>query len=100
MTVLARPSSIGKQAFVQYAQRGVIVKSVELGERSADVVQALSGIDVVVSCMTLLALKEEMALVEAAHEAGVRRYVPSFFGPACPPRGVMIMRDMVSDILT
>lgn len=88
---------MGKQVFVEYAKRGVLVKSVELDGPPDAVTQALSGMDVVVSCMTLRQLKEEMALVTAAHEAGVGRYVPSFFGPVCPPRGVMLAREMVSD---
>jgi len=36
-----------------------------------------------------------MALIEASSQAKVQRYVPSFFGPACPPRGVMKLREAV-----
>lgn len=64
-------------------------------EQSDSLIQALTGMDVVVSCMTLRSLKEEMALVDAASMARVGRYVPSFFGPCCPPRGVMPFREMV-----
>ncbi|KAH8653902.1 hypothetical protein BGZ61DRAFT_435321 [Ilyonectria robusta] len=96
VTALARPSSVSKDEYVEFAKRGVIIKPVELGGPSDALVQELLGIDVVISCLTLIQIKEEMALIAAAHEAGVGRYVPSFFAPCCPPRGVMLGRDMVS----
>ncbi|CAG9984505.1 unnamed protein product [Clonostachys byssicola] len=99
VTALARPPSLGKQVFVEYSQQGVIVKSVELDGPAGVVAQNLAGIDVVISCLTLRQMKEEMTLVTAAHEAGVSRYVPSFFGPVCPPRGVMLAREMKENIL-
>ncbi|OTA94710.1 hypothetical protein M434DRAFT_253549 [Hypoxylon sp. CO27-5] len=99
VTALARPVSVGKPEYVNIAARGVIVKPVELGGSSDAIVEVLTGMDVVISCMTLLQFKEEISLVEAASKAGVGRYVPSFFGPCCPPRGVMLAREMKEDIL-
>lgn len=93
-----RPSSLGKDVFVEYSQRGVVVKAVELDGPAGVISQVLAGIDVVISCMTLRQMEEEMTLITAAHEAGVSRYVPSFFGPVCPPRGVMLAREMVRRI--
>ncbi|KAJ5019713.1 Isoflavone reductase-like protein [Colletotrichum sp. SAR 10_99] len=43
--------------------------------------------DVVISCLTLLQFNEEMNLIEASSKANVARYIPSFWGPACEPRG-------------
>lgn len=37
----------------------------------------------------------EIALANAAKEAGVKRFIPSGFGPSCPPTGVLILRDFV-----
>ncbi|KAI8649779.1 NmrA domain-containing protein [Fusarium keratoplasticum] len=99
LTALARPASAGKPEYTKYAERGVIIKPVELKASSDPLVQALVGMDVVISCMTLLQLEEEMALIAAAYAAGVGRYVPSWFGPCCPPRGVMMAREMKEDIL-
>ncbi|KAJ3544856.1 hypothetical protein NM208_g2821 [Fusarium decemcellulare] len=99
VTALARPASTEKREYVELANRGAIIKPVELKPSSDALVQALAGMDVVISSMTLLSLQEEMTLIEAAHEARVGRYVPSFFGPCCPPRGVMLAREMKEDIL-
>ena len=95
MTALARPTSVQKQEYVEFAKRGVIVKAAELDGPLDAIIRLLEGVDVVISCMTLIQLKEELALVTAAKGAGVGRYVPSFFGPCCPPRGVMLLRGMV-----
>lgn len=99
VTALARPVSAGKRQYVEFAGRGVIIKPVELEASSDTLVQALSGMDVVISCMTLVQLREEMALIAGANAAGVGRYVPSCFGPCCPPRGVMLAREMVRDCI-
>ncbi|KAH8886018.1 NAD(P)-binding protein [Thozetella sp. PMI_491] len=99
VTALARPASLEKSQYIEFAKRGAIVKAIELQEPSDPLVQALIGIDVVISCMTLRALQEEMALITAADKASVGRYVPSFFAPCCPPRGVMLAREMKEGIL-
>ncbi|KAF1978941.1 NAD(P)-binding protein [Bimuria novae-zelandiae CBS 107.79] len=62
-------------------------------------VTTLSGIDVVISCMTILQMQEEFALIEASKAAGVGRYVPSFFGPCSPPRGVLMPVEMKGKML-
>jgi hypothetical protein len=95
-----RPSSLGKDVFVEYPQRGLVIKADELDGPAGVIAQVLAGIDVIISCMTLRQMEEEITLITAAYEAGVSRYVPSFFGPGCPPRGVMLAREMVSRIPT
>ena len=97
MVALARPVSAGKREYVEFSERGVIVKSIALDGPSDALVQALDGMDVVISCLTLIQFQEEVALITAASKAGVGRYVPSFFGPCCPPRGAMLLRDMVRE---
>ncbi|RSL83123.1 hypothetical protein CEP52_016791 [Fusarium oligoseptatum] len=99
VTALARPSSVNKPEYTKHAKRGAIITPVELKASSDLLVQAVVGMDVVISCMTLQQLDQEMALIEAVHTAGVGRYVPSWFGPCCPPRGVMLLRDMKEDLL-
>lgn len=95
MTALARHESARKPEYTELAERGAIVLPIDISEPSDELIQALTGKDVVISCMTLRQLKEEMALIDAASIAGVGRYVPSFFGPCCPPRGVMFLREKV-----
>lgn len=92
---MVRPASVDKPEFAEFAERGAVVKPLELSEPSEAVVQALTGMDVVISCLTLRALREEMNLVDAASAARVGRYVPSFFGPCCPPQGVSFLREKV-----
>lgn len=89
---LARPASVNKPVLSAFSARGAIVKSVDFSATDALVV-ALTGMHVVISCLTMLHHKEQMALIEASSQAKVQRYVPSFFGPACPPRGVMKVRS-------
>ncbi|KAJ0339230.1 hypothetical protein COL154_012514 [Colletotrichum chrysophilum] len=55
--------------------------------------------DVVISCLTLLQFTEEINLIEASSKANVGRYIPSFWGPACAPRGIMMIREMKEDLL-
>ncbi|CAG9951266.1 unnamed protein product [Clonostachys rosea f. rosea IK726] len=99
VTALVRPSSLGKDVFVEYPQRGLVIKADELDGPAGVIAQVLAGIDVIISCMTLRQMEEEITLITAAYEAGVSRYVPSFFGPGCPPRGVMLAREMKEDML-
>lgn len=42
---------------------------------------------------------ESEALIDAAHRAGVGRFVPSFFAPVMPQRGVMEVRDLREELL-
>jgi hypothetical protein len=83
---------------VEYSRRGVTVRAVDLSKVSDDVVEALTGMDVVIDCMTFLQATEEIVLIEASSKAKVGRYIPSFWGPVCPPRGVMFLRERVSRI--
>jgi hypothetical protein len=96
ITALVRAASVDKPVVVEYSRRGVNVKTVDLSTVSDDLVEALIGMDVVIDCMTLSQTKEEIVLIEASSKAKVGRFVPSLWGPACPPRGVMFLREKVS----
>ncbi|KAH7386317.1 hypothetical protein BKA64DRAFT_680697 [Cadophora sp. MPI-SDFR-AT-0126] len=95
---LARPESVGKQVLVDFSERGAIVKSVDLTEVTATVVGVLTGMDVVIACLTLAQYQEQMILIEASSRAKVKRYVPGFFAPPCPPRGVSSLREKKEDM--
>lgn len=90
-----RPASVNKDVVLRYAQQGATVKAVELSDATDALIQTLTGLDIVVCCLTLSQAKEENILIEACSAAKVGRYVPSFFGPVCPAYGVMMLRELV-----
>lgn len=95
---LARPESVNKHSYQDFVRRGVSVKPANF-QNIEELVPLLSGADVVISCLTLLQKEAEEAFIDAAYRAGVGRYVPSFFGPCAPPRGIMWMRDTKEELL-
>ncbi|KAI5925127.1 NAD(P)-binding protein [Camillea tinctor] len=80
-------------------ERGVAVKPVDLRGPLDAIKQLLIGIDMVISALILIQYAPEINLITASKEADAGRYVPSFFGPCCPPRGVMYIRDKKEDML-
>ncbi|KAK7455636.1 isoflavone reductase [Colletotrichum acutatum] len=93
VTALSRPTSIKKPELIDFTKRGVDVKAIELDGPTEAISGVLTNMDVVISCLTLFTFQEEMNLIEASSKANVGRYIPSFWGPACAPRGVMMLRD-------
>ena len=61
----------------------------------AALTEQLKGIDVVVSAVVFNALQDQIPLAAAAKEAGVKRFVPCFFGSPMP-RGLHNLYDNVS----
>ena len=53
----------------------------------------------VISCVLPTSHEEQLRLVEACKAAGVGRFVPSFFGPIVPARGILLLRDEKEDLL-
>ena len=64
-----------------------------------DLVQLLTGADVVISAVNAAVLTDQIPLVDAAKKAGVGRFVPCSFMTVAPPRGVMLLRETVSFLL-
>jgi hypothetical protein len=58
--------------------------------------ELLHGIEVVISTIDAANLLSQIPLVNASKAAGVRRFVPCSFATAAPPRGVIILNDLVS----
>lgn len=54
-------------------------KTVDFGS-SETIVPALKGIEVVVSCLSTAMMSSQNTLIDAANEAGVRRFIPAEFG--------------------
>lgn len=95
---LARPESINNERWQGLARRGVTVTPADFNDIEG-LVSLFTGADVVISCLTLLQKQMEEAFIDAAFRAGVKRYVPSFFGPCAPPRGVLPLRDAKEEFL-
>ncbi|PNP83745.1 hypothetical protein FNYG_02962 [Fusarium nygamai] len=95
---LARPESAGKPAYQEMSSSGATIKTADFRDVDA-LAEQLAGADVVISCILPIQRVESEALIDAAHRAGVSRFLPSFWGPVMPPRGIMAVRDLREDLL-
>lgn len=73
--------SAGEKAglYDRWRAAGVQVTSADVADH-ADLIPALLGTDYLVSCVPYAATESQYALIYAAREAGVERFVPSEFG--------------------
>lgn len=76
-------------------KRGAKIVSTDLDGPGGALVAALEGQDVVISAIRAFDLEKQIPLVDAAREAGVKRFVPCDFGTISPPTGVMVLREKV-----
>jgi hypothetical protein len=81
-------------------QRGVEIREGDLGASEELLIQALRGIDVLISTVREGATQQQdqISLAHAAKKAGIKRFVPCGFGTVTSPGGIMRVRDMVSHI--
>ncbi|RBR10679.1 uncharacterized protein FIESC28_09385 [Fusarium coffeatum] len=100
LTAFVRPASINKPEIEQIRQMGASVVAINLENNHQELVKALTGQEVVVSSLVPFTTGPEIALATAAKEAGVKRFVPSAFGPSCPPYGVMLLREFKESIIS
>ncbi|KAJ4269675.1 hypothetical protein NW762_001343 [Fusarium torreyae] len=98
VTAIVRPSSIHKPEVEHIKSKGVSIVSLDIQNSHEELVKALTGQDVVISGLVPWSKDPELALINAAKDAGVKRYVPSAFGPSCPPGGVMFLRELKEDL--
>lgn len=68
-----------QQMWADWQARGVELRTADIND-AQDLIPALRGTDYLVSCVPLYATESQYALVYAAREAGVERFVPSEFG--------------------
>ncbi|CAH0055650.1 unnamed protein product [Clonostachys solani] len=102
VTALARKSSVDKPEYLALKDLGVTLSTVDLSTVSDELVALLTGADVVISCLTsgnTEHVENQNNLASACKKASVGRFVPSFFGPICPPRGIMLLRNLKEDLL-
>ncbi|KAF5623697.1 isoflavone reductase P3 [Fusarium tjaetaba] len=99
LTAIVRPASINKPEIQQIKNKGVSVVPINLENNHDELVKALTGQDVVISCLVPFTTGPEIALANASKEAGIKRFLPSAFGPPCPPEGVMLLRELKETII-
>lgn len=88
--------SARKPAVAKLEERGVEIRRCDLKASEEQLLEALSGIDIVVSCVGPSEQQDQMPFAKAAKLAGVKRFVPCGFITIAPPGGIMWLRDEVS----
>jgi hypothetical protein len=72
------------------------------GDLSTDSVERLAsllqGVDIVISSITAHDVALQVPLIDAAVQAGVKRFLPSNWGTPCPRGGIMDMRDRKEEV--
>ncbi|KAH7000339.1 hypothetical protein EDB80DRAFT_109974 [Ilyonectria destructans] len=99
ITAYVRPASINKPEVESVKGQGVAIVPFELESPHEELVKALTGQDVVISCIIPFTSDSQKALADAAKVAGVKRFVPSAFGSISPPKGTMVLREIKEDVL-
>jgi hypothetical protein len=89
-----REASLNSPANQRLQDKGVSIVSYDLSGPHATLVDQLKNMDVLISCITWEHLEDQITWIEAAKEAGVKRFVPSeWVGPA--PKGIINIKDRV-----
>lgn len=93
---MTREASLNSKKNDELRKQGVRVVAADLRGPEDDLVNLLKGADVVISSITAPALLDQIPLADAAKKAGVGRFIPCTYATACPPTGVMKLRETVS----
>ncbi|THG97681.1 hypothetical protein EW145_g7564, partial [Phellinidium pouzarii] len=90
---LVRPSSASKPAIAALQKRGVEIRVADLDPSAQEqLVEALRGADVVICAILGREIAPQYALIDAVKKAGVKRFVPNDWSPACT-RGIRQLHD-------
>ncbi|KAA8647012.1 aromatic alcohol reductase [Aspergillus tanneri] len=90
---MVRPRSVQKPAILALQERGVQIRRCDLRSSEETLVDVLTGMDVVISCVGAAEQQDQITLAKAAKKAGVQRFVPCAFITVAPPGGIMWLRD-------
>lgn len=96
ITAVTREASLRSEKTENLKKQGVRVVAADLRGTEDDLVSLLKGADVVISSINATVLLDQIPLADAAKKAGVGRFIPCTFATACPPTGVMKLRETVS----
>ncbi|KAF9489809.1 NAD-P-binding protein [Pleurotus eryngii] len=91
LSILVRQTSINKAGIKELTDTGAEVVIGDITESPEKLQSYLKGVDVLIS--TVLLMVDQKPLMLAAKKAGVRRVIPSDFGPTAP-KGVMDLHDL------
>lgn len=95
ITAVSRPSSLESKNNQTLKKLGVNLVGLDLDGPQDEWVRLFTGIDVVISAVNAAVLRAQIPIADAAKKAGVGRFIPCCFATACPPRGVMQVREIV-----
>ncbi|TFL03128.1 isoflavone reductase family protein [Pterulicium gracile] len=90
---LVRPASSTKPEVEELRSAGIAIRLADTAGAHADLVKALKGVDIFVSAIGPNNQLEQLRLVDAVKEAGVKRFIPCGFITISPVGGVMRLRD-------
>ncbi|TQN64411.1 Isoflavone reductase-like protein [Colletotrichum shisoi] len=99
ITTVTREQSLHSGNNDKLRELGVQVVTGNLTGPEDDLVRLLTGADVVISTVNAFALLDQIPLANAAKKAGVGRFIPCSFATACPPVGVMGLRELKETVL-
>lgn len=97
---MTREASLNSKKNEDLRKQGVRIVAADLKGPEEDLVSLFKGADVVISSIAATALLDQIPLADAAKKAGVGRFIPCTFATACPPAGVMKLRETVSKHLS
>jgi hypothetical protein len=95
VVALIRPASVSKPFVLKLKERGVEVRIGDATDSIEVLVAILKDIGVVISAISAGSQLAQLALVTAAKQAGVKRFVPCAFITVARAGGVMELRDQV-----
>ncbi|OGM50760.1 hypothetical protein ABOM_000727 [Aspergillus bombycis] len=98
ITSFTRESSVNRQENQRLKAKGVYIVGYDLSDPHQKLVDQLKSIDVLISCINWEHLDLQLPWIEAAKEAGVKRFVPSEWVGPCP-KGVHWIKDHKLEIL-
>ncbi|KAF7188061.1 Phenylcoumaran benzylic ether reductase TP7 [Pseudocercospora fuligena] len=90
---LTRPSSISKPANQALAARGIELRPCDLSSTQEHLVNALQGVEILISAIVATEQLAQIPLASAAKAAGVKRFLPCAFVPVIPAGGISLLRD-------
>ncbi|KAL7945200.1 hypothetical protein V8C42DRAFT_72867 [Trichoderma barbatum] len=96
---LTRSSSLNSPANLELKSMGVKLVAVDLKGPEAELVKALTDIDVVVATINPMATLDQIPLANAAKIAKVKRFIPCSFATVVPPRGTLGLHEPKEDII-
>ncbi|KAK4556530.1 hypothetical protein LTR86_006101 [Recurvomyces mirabilis] len=93
VVALTRPSSLSKPKAQALKKQGAELRVIDLHGSHSDLVEALYGIEILISAVDARSQLDQLPLVAAAKEAGIKRFLPCAFVTAMSAGGLHLLRD-------